>query len=259
MDAACEIKNVKVMHDFSAVLVLEDISYNQISQVKVFKMQLFERNDKQKWYVWVAQGMIPESEFSKQNEDDIDASELNTKFEEFYDRINAQAQFEKLFFQKTANKWTEKDFFKGKPGKFNLLNKDKNKQVLLEAQEVEKELTKIISENDVKFECTLDVELKTMMETIFDLKAMKAYLTELGLDVERMPLGKLTPEKVKRGHNLLCEIQRLVVSDENRKHLSMLVALSNDLYCAVPHFFGIKKPPTIDHLVRIKEKTRLLE
>jgi hypothetical protein len=39
----------------------------------------------------------------------------------------------------------------------------------------------------------------------------------------------------------------------------MVAPLTNDFYAAIPHDFGMKKPPVIDHLVRVKEKTRLLE
>jgi hypothetical protein len=38
VDENCEIKNVQVMHDLSCVLVLEDIAYNQLSQIKLYKM-----------------------------------------------------------------------------------------------------------------------------------------------------------------------------------------------------------------------------
>ena len=39
----------------------------------------------------------------------------------------------------------------------------------------------------------------------------------------------------------------------------MIIPLSNDFYCAIPHNFGMKKPPILDHLLRVKEKTRMLE
>jgi len=54
----------------------------------------------------------------------------------------------------------------------------------------------------------------------------------------------------------LREIQRLLVTGE-KPH--MIPPLTNDFYCAIPHDFGIKKPPVIDHLLRVKEKTRMLE
>lgn len=39
----------------------------------------------------------------------------------------------------------------------------------------------------------------------------------------------------------------------------MIIPLTNDFYCTIPHNFGMKKPPVIDHLLRVKEKTRMLE
>ena len=40
---------------------------------------------------------------------------------------------------------------------------------------------------------------------------------------------------------------------------NQIVKLSNDFYQLVPHNFGLKVPPLLDHLVRLKEKTRILE
>ena len=91
------------------------------------------------------------------------------------------------------------------------------------------------------------------------MEAMKTYMSELGLDVNKLPVGKLTADKIKRGHHLLCEIQRILVADDTMKQHHLVVALTNDFYCAVPHNFGMKKPPVIDHLLRVKEKTRMLE
>jgi hypothetical protein len=39
----------------------------------------------------------------------------------------------------------------------------------------------------------------------------------------------------------------------------MIAPLTNDFYSTIPHNFGIKKAPVIDHLLRVKEKTRMLE
>ena len=49
------------------------------------------------------------------------------------------------------------------------------------------------------------------------------------------------------------------MTDETKKQHHLIVALSNDLYSAIPHNFGMQKPPVIDHLLRVKEKTRMLE
>lgn len=39
----------------------------------------------------------------------------------------------------------------------------------------------------------------------------------------------------------------------------MIGPLTNDFYGAIPHNFGIKKPPVIDHLLRVKSNRIMLE
>ena len=60
VDKSCQIENVAVLEDYSCELILQDVDYNQLSQVRVFKLQLLERNEKQKWIVWTATGKIQE-------------------------------------------------------------------------------------------------------------------------------------------------------------------------------------------------------
>jgi hypothetical protein len=40
---------------------------------------------------------------------------------------------------------------------------------------------------------------------------------------------------------------------------NVINALSYDFYSIIPHNFGIKVPPKIDHLLRIKDKIKVLE
>lgn len=204
VDPSCSIKDVNVLDDYSCVLVLEDISYNQLSQIKVFKMQLVERNDGKKWFVWIAQGIMSESDLNQTQEDEIDTSQLNTKQEEFYVKVEAQAHFEKLFFNKTANKWTDKDYLKQKPGKFKILNKEQNRKLINEAQEMEKELVHVIAESQNKFKTSIeDEEVFALLNEIFDVAKLNKYLVDCGLDTTRIPLGRLTYESIKRAHSLL--------------------------------------------------------
>lgn len=39
----------------------------------------------------------------------------------------------------------------------------------------------------------------------------------------------------------------------------MIGPLTNDFYGAIPHNFGMKKPPVIDHLLRVKSNRVMLE
>ena len=131
--------------------------------------------------------------------------------------------------------------------------------MIKEAQQIERDLVETMTSSEKKFECMLDPELQSLARDLFDFKAMKTYMAELGLDVDKLPVGKLTHDKIKRGHQLLCEIQRILVTDETKKQHHIIVALTNDFYSAIPHNFGMVKPPVIDHLLRVKEKTRMLE
>lgn len=124
---------------------------------------------------------------------------------------------------------------------------------------MEKEFLEVLKTSSDKFVCRLEADLKELVAEMFDFESMKQYLQDLGVDLARVPLGKLTAEKIKRGHGLLSEIQKLLISEDPKKHQTLLVNLSNDIYCAIPHNFGIQKAPTIDHLLRVKEKTRMLE
>lgn len=46
------------------------------------------------------------------------------------------------------------------------------------------------------------------------------------------------------------------MTGEKQHHI---IGLSNDFYTTIPHDFGLKKPPLIDHLLRVKEKNRMVE
>jgi hypothetical protein len=130
-----------------------------------------------------------------------------------------------------------------------LQDKAKKRQMMDEAFQTEKELHKLLKESQTKFGSRLEPDLKEIVDLIFDLQGMKDYMAEMGLDLQRLPLGKLCPDKIKRGHQVLSEIQRLLVTGEKPQ---MIVPLTNDFYTTIPHDFGMKKPPVIDHLLRVK-------
>jgi len=62
-------------------------------------MQLVEREDEKKWWVWIANGL-----FSQQQK-------LKTKIFPFFDKFAAIALFEKNFEQFTENRWVDREFF----------------------------------------------------------------------------------------------------------------------------------------------------
>ena len=131
--------------------------------------------------------------------------------------------------------------------------------MLKEAQELEVDLLQVLKDN--QFESTIDQTKQNLIQELFNFQNMKVAMSELGCDIDKLPIGKLTNDKIKRAHQILTEIQRLLVSEdekEQKKH-QLIVQLTNDFYNVIPHNFGMKKPPVIDHLLRVKEKTRMVE
>ena len=57
-----------------------------------------------------------------------------------------------------------------------------------------------MSASSKQFESMLDPEVMSLARDLFDFGAMKKYMAELGLDVDKLPVGKLTHDKIKRGH-----------------------------------------------------------
>tara|TARA_B110000285_G_C15095670_1_gene601813 strand:- start:728 stop:1186 length:459 start_codon:yes stop_codon:yes gene_type:complete len=135
-------------------------------------------------------------------------------------------------------------------------DKNKKKELLKEAFKNEKDIRDTIKEKSNEFQSKLDPQIKNIVDDIYSFEGMTKQMTEMGLDLEKLPLGKLNADKIKRGHQILKEIQRLLVTNKNA---DKILPLTNDFYTTIPHNFGMKKPPVIDHLLRVKEKTRMLE
>lgn len=77
---------------------LDDISYNEDQQTKYFAMQLLERTDGNKWFVWTKFGKLGQTNF-------------NTNVKDFFNKYDAMVEFESLFAKKTANKWSDRNYF----------------------------------------------------------------------------------------------------------------------------------------------------
>ena len=77
-------------------------------------------------------------------------------------------------------------------------NKDKKIQMLKEAQELEAELLQVLKDN--QFESQLDASKISLIQELFNFQNMKVAMSELGCDIEKLPIGKLTNDKIKRAH-----------------------------------------------------------
>lgn len=84
---------------------------------------------------------------------------------------------------------------------------------------------------------------------------MKQLLYESDLDMEKMPLGKISKKQIQEAMSVLNEISNLI---EKGASSSEFVEASNRFYTLIPHDFGVKRPPVIDTVEKIVEKNQML-
>jgi len=56
------------------------------------------------------------------------------------------------------------------------------------------------------------VPVQEVVKLIFDVKLMKKVMLEFELDLEKMPLGKLSKKQIQQAYSVLSDLQELVKS-----------------------------------------------
>lgn len=226
---------------------MDDISYNDDQQTKYMVMQLLERGDGKKWFVWTKQGKLASQKF-------------NTTVKDFYNKYDAMVEYEQLFLKKTANKWSERQYFQQRPGQYILIRRESEHEIIKKFKELDKEIFALIAEGETTHTITKvsDHTVRELVRQAWDIDHQRRVMADHMLDVERLPLGRLQRDQIVKCYKILSQIQKILLSGERGKE-SVVNALSNDYYSTIPHNYGVKKPVMIDHLLRIKEKLRVLE
>ncbi|MBN3306074.1 PARP1 polymerase, partial [Amia calva] len=91
---------------------------------------------------------------------------------------------------------------------------------------------------------------------IFDVESMKKVMVEFRIDLQKMPLGKLSKRQIQSAYSILSEVQQAVSDDSSDSHI---LDLSNRFYTLIPHDFGMKKPPLLNNLEYIQAKVQMLD
>uniref|UniRef100_A0A6Q2XBH0 Poly [ADP-ribose] polymerase n=1 Tax=Esox lucius TaxID=8010 RepID=A0A6Q2XBH0_ESOLU len=76
------------------------------------------------------------------------------------------------------------------------------------------------------------------------------------IDLQKMPLGKLSKRQIQSAYALLSEVQQAVSDGSSDSHI---LDLSNRFYTLIPHDFGMKKPPLLSNLDYIQAKVQMLD
>lgn len=101
----------------------------------------------------------------------------------------------------------------------------------------------------------LDPRVQDLIKLIADLNMMKAQMIEVGYDANKLPLGKLSKEHVKKGYEVL-----QLISEALNAGRKPALDLSNQFYSLIPHVTqGMRPPPAINDVKLLKEKIAMVE
>ncbi|XP_063237914.1 poly [ADP-ribose] polymerase [Bacillus rossius redtenbacheri] len=218
---------------YCTVLSLTDIQKGKNSY---YKLQVLESDAKHsgghRYWVFRAWGRIG-------------TTRGNDKVEEFDSKEEAVEHFKTLFLDKTGNAWENRNNFKKMPDMY----------VLMDIQYVEETGTQALMQ-PCKVESKLPVPVQNFIKMIFDVQGMKNVLLQFELDLEKMPLGKISRRQIQQAYSVLTELQELFKS--NGPDIRFIDA-SNRFYTLVPHDFGVDNAPVIRSEDVIKQKVEMLD
>ncbi|XP_018335477.1 poly [ADP-ribose] polymerase [Agrilus planipennis] len=214
---------------YTVILGKTDI---QSGKNSFYKLQLLEADNKNKYWVFRSWGRIGTIIGS-------------SKVEPMSSLHEAKNHFCNLYEEKTGNDWETRDDFEKVPGKMYPIDVDYgDDEVLQKTSNVPSSLPKPVED---------------LMHLIFDLGNMKKVMLEFELDMEKMPLGKLSKKQLQKAYSVLTELQSFVSNGSNKDNRDKIIDACNRFYTLVPHNFGVDNPPLIDDLEDIKKKIEMLE
>jgi len=66
------------------------------------------------------------------------------------------------------------------------------------------------------------------------------------LDLQKMPLGKLSRNQLQQAYATLNELNSMIDSCDEKNKRDKVIMVTNKFYTLIPHDFGIKTPQLID-------------
>lgn len=95
-------------------------------------------------------------------------------------------------------------------------------------------------------ESKLDKRVQRLLAFINDRTLMERSVTQVGYDIQKLPLGQLSDETVKDGYKSLRQIENILMKigkkqSTTKKEMPKLKELTNQFYTSIPHNFGMSK------------------
>ncbi|EGG18391.1 poly(ADP-ribosyl)transferase [Cavenderia fasciculata] len=230
---------------YNVMLNLVDIhsGYN-----KFYKIQLLNNNNT--YIVFLKWGRIGKTMGSKQ--------------ELFTSKKGAKELFSSKFEYFTGITWGDHHSFEKKPGKYYMVSLDDGWDD--DNDELESAIKKNkSSDNSQKMLASLSTPSNLAPRTIeliklmFDQEMMKKQLASMKVDIDKMPLGKISKKQIMDGYQVLAEIQEILSRPNGNTSTAPLSDCANRFYSLIPHNFGSNLPPIINTNEMLKEKMDLIE
>ncbi|KAH8324953.1 hypothetical protein KR067_002329 [Drosophila pandora] len=213
---------------YNVVLGLTDIQQNKNS---FYKLQLLEADKKSKYWIFRSWGRIG-------------TTIGNSKLEEFSSIAEAIIKFEQVYVDKTGNEFEKRNTFVKKAGRMYPID--------VQYEEDSPTLNHI----DYSLKSNLETSVQNLMKLIFDVDSMKSTMLEFHIDLDKMPLGKLSLQQVQSAYTVAANIFDLIKSGSTT---SKLVDASNRFYTLIPHNFGVKSPPLIETIEQVESLVHMLD
>lgn len=98
--------------------------------------------------------------------------------------------------------------------------------------------------------------VQDIIKLMFDIDTMKRTMLEFDLDMEKMPLGKLSQKQIQSAYKVLTEIYDLIQGSSSNAHF---IDATNRFYTLIPHNFGTQIPPLLDTNEQVEKLRQMLD
>lgn len=213
---------------YSVVLAITDVQRNKNS---FYKIQLLQSDSKNRYWVFRSWGRIG-------------TTIGNNKVENYDSLMGAKQQFKDVYLQQTGNHFEERDNFQKKPGRYYPIDVEFAEDIKIDLNAKHKVPSK------------LDKPVQDLIKIIFDIDTMKRTMLEFDLDMEKMPLGKLSQKQLQSAYKVLTEIQGLIQSSGTN---SQFIDATNRFYTLIPHNFGVDSPPLLETIKQTEDLSAMLD
>ena len=108
----------------------------------------------------------------------------------------------------------------------------------------------------------LEKPLANLVRLVFDLKSMSQEMVKIGYDSDKIPLGQISSEVIKKGYQYLNQLEKIIDNkNTNKINTKEIYDLSSQYFSITPHNFGMNHMHkfVINTPERIQEEHELLD